>query len=170
MRLRARHRKNGLTSDVLCGCVIAGIALGVILHGLTTDYDGSELIHHAEAATTTPIAKEVRIAVEIDWTRERIIKEIRDTFPETPDLAVRIATCESGLVADIQSGHVLSYGRERSYGIFQIHSPVWHDLAVKLGYGDYRTDPADNIAMARYIYDQSGHVWTAWSCYTKRMI
>ena len=149
--------------------MVVGIALGVILHGLTTDYNGSELIHTAQAATTTPIAKEVRIAVEIEWTRERIIKEIRDTFPETPDLAVKIAKCESNLIADIQSGHTLSYGRERSFGIFQAHEPVWGKYADR-HFPDWRTDPADNIALARYIYDQSGKTWTAWSCYTKKMI
>jgi hypothetical protein len=173
MRLRARHRRvwtGKVTKDVICTAICFGILLGAVLHGLTTDYDGSDMVHKAEAATTTPVAREVRIEVAIDWTRGRIEKEIRDTFPEDPETAVKIARCESGLKADIQSRHVLHYGPERSFGIFQIHEPDWGKLAVKLGYSDYKTDPADNIAMARYIYDNAGKRWTDWSCYNKKMI
>lgn len=172
MRLRARHRKSKITRDVICLCIVIGIFLGAIIHGLTTDYDGSDLVHHAEAATTTmevqPEPREVRI--KIAYSKEGIKQLIRDTFPEDPDTAVRIATCESGLVADIQSRHVLSYGQERSWGVFQIHEPDWHKVALRLGYDEYKTDAADNIAMARYIYDQAGKRWTDWSCYTKKMI
>lgn len=125
---------------------------------------------HAEPMTAIMEPQVVLIEVEIDWTRERIIREIEETFPEDPDTALAIAKCESGLVADIQSRHILHYGQERSFGIFQIHSPDWHHKAMQLGYEEYRTDPGDNIAMARYIYEQAGKRWTPWSCYTKRMI
>lgn len=125
---------------------------------------------HAEPLTAIMEPQVVLIEVEIDWTRERIIREIEETFPEDPSTALAIAKCESGLVADIQSKHILHYGQERSFGIFQIHAPDWHHKAMQLGYEDYQTDPGDNIAMARYIYEQAGKRWTPWSCYNKRMI
>lgn len=109
------------------------------------------------------------IEVKVDWTRERIEEEIRNTFPEAPNTAVAIAKCESGLKADIQSHHVLNGEREQSFGVFQVHSPSWHRLAMKLGYEDYRTDPGDNIKMARYIYDNAGKSFRDWTCYTKGM-
>lgn len=172
MRLRARHRKSNITRDLICLCIVIGIFLGAIIHGLTTDYNGSDFVHHAEAATTTveaqPEPREVRI--KIAYSKEGIEQLIRDTFPEDPDTAVRVATCESGLDADIQSYHIINGERERSFGVFQIFSPVWHQTALRLGYTDYKTDPGDNIAMARYIYEQAGKRWTDWSCYTKKMI
>jgi len=107
------------------------------------------------------------IRAEIDWTAERIEQEIRATFPEDPITAVAVAKCESGLVLNIQSHHITSAGyQEPSFGIFQIHSPSWHERAVALGYANYRTDPADNIKMARYIYDSRGS-FRDWTCYTK---
>lgn len=110
------------------------------------------------------------VMIEVVYTEEDIIRKIREAFPETPETAVAIAKCESGLDVDIQSHHTLSYGREQSFGLFQIHAPAWDKKAHALGYTKYRTDVEDNIAMARYIYEQSGKRWTAWSCYTKKMI
>lgn len=176
-RLRRGYRKSAITTDLVCTCIVVGCFLGFILHGLTTDYDGSDVIYHAEAATTTePVGREVRIEVRINWTTERIDKEIRDTFPEDPETAIKVARCENafksrgGYDAGVQSGHTLSYGRERSYGIFQIHAVDWDQTALKLGYDNYKTDPGDNIKMARYIYDKAGKKWRDWTCYTKKMI
>jgi len=130
----------------------------------------NKIVYEAEAhtdpvATSTPVL----IEVTIDWTRERIEEEIRSVFPENPNTAVAIAKCESGLKADIQAKANLSYGREQSYGIFQIHARDHHTTAERLGFGDYKTDPADNIAMARRIYDNriahGGSPFQDWSCY-----
>ena len=113
----------------------------------------------------TPVLLEVRI----DWTKERIEEEIRRVFPENPNLAVAIAKCESGLVPDIQAKAMLSYGREQSFGIFQIHARDHHNTAVRLELENYKTDPGDNIAMARHIYDNrlkhGGYAFQDWSCY-----
>jgi hypothetical protein len=155
---------------VICWCIVGGVFTGAVLHGLTTDYDGSELVHTAEAAATTTEPREVRIEVRINWDKERIEKEVRETFKEDPETAVKIAKCESGLKADIQSRHVLKYGQERSFGVFQIHEPDWHKTAVRLGYDEYKTNPAHNIKMARHIYDAAGKKWTDWSCFNKKMI
>lgn len=172
IRLRARHRKSKITKDLVCLCIVIGTFLGFILHGLTTDYNGSDLVHHAEAATTTEEVKPEpqKVRIKVNYSKEGIERLIRETFPEDPETAVKIAKCESGLDVDIQSRHQLSYGQERSFGVFQIHAPDWHTTAVRLGYEEYKTDAADNIAMARYIYDNAGKRWRDWSCYTKRMI
>lgn len=62
----------------------------------------------------------------------------------------------------VQSNHIQPYGREESYGIFQIHARAWEATAQQLGYGDYKTNVESNILMARYIYEVSG--WGAWTC------
>lgn len=110
------------------------------------------------------------VLIEVVTTEEGIIAKIREAFPEDPDTAVKVARCESHLIVDIQSHHVLNGIRERSFGIFQIHEPSWHKVALRLGYENYQTDVDDNIAMARYIYDNAGQSWKDWSCYTKKMI
>lgn len=102
--------------------------------------------------------QEIKLKVEIDWTTERIEQLIRDTFPETPNTAVAVAKCESGLKPD-------AIGPTLDYGVFQVNSPTWHDIAIELGYTEYQTDPAQNIAMARYIYEQSNS-WQPWVCFT----
>jgi hypothetical protein len=132
------------------------------------------IVNLAEASSTAEVVQPVEIEVQLEvvynWDKEKIIEEIKKAFPEDPQTAVKIAKCESGLIVDIQSKHILSYGQEKSWGIFQLHEPVWDRKAKQLGYGDYKTSPRDNIDMARYIYEQSGKKWTAWSCYTKKMI
>lgn len=127
-------------------------------------------VAQAETIVIEEKPQEVLIEVVYNWSEERIIEEIKKAFPEDPKTAVAIAKCESGLIVDIQSRHQLSYGREESYGLFQLHAKAWDKKAKELGYGDYRTSPRDNIDMARWIYVQSGKKWTPWSCWTKKMI
>ena len=146
------------------------VAIGIIFPLLTHAYMTSQaVIYEKEPVEVVQEPVEVIIEVEIDWTPERIEQEIRDTFPESPDLAVAIARCESGLDADIQSRHILSYGREQSFGVFQIHAKDHHATAVRLGLENYKTDPAHNIKLARHIYDNriknGGYAWQDWSCY-----
>jgi hypothetical protein len=150
--------------------VVAGAVLVGILSGILTQVYLNSItpVYAVEEVEEVKIPREVRI--EVNWTKETIEQEIKNTFPEDPEIAVKIAKCESGLIPDIQSQHTLSYGQERSYGIFQIHAPDWNTRAIELGFEDYKTDVKDNLKMARYIYESSGKKWTAWSCYTKRMI
>lgn len=108
--------------------------------------------------------------IEVVYTKEDIIRKIKEAFPESPETAVVIAKCESSLVIDIQSHHVRNGIREESFGIFQIHKQSWHKTAISLGYENYQTEVDDNIAMARYIYERAGKSWNDWSCYTKKMI
>ena len=94
---------------------------------------------------------------------ERLIIEY---FPETPRTALAVAECESSLMM-IQSHHMQSYGREQSYGIFQIHAKAWDGVAKDLDL-DYINNVRDNIEMARHVYEVSG--WNAWTCYSKGML
>lgn len=154
-------------------CIGIGLLGGIVL-GILIDIKSQPIVIinevEAKEVEESIYPREVKIEAVIDWTPDRIEKEIRDTFPEDPDTAVKIAKCESGLNADIQSYHYNNGHREQSFGIFQIHSPSWDKKAQKLDLEDYRTDVADNIKMARYIYDNAGRKWTDWSCYTKKMI
>jgi hypothetical protein len=154
-----------ITVEVVAGAVLIGMLSGIFIDVIFKPY-----VVEVANAQEVEEPKEVRIEVIYDWTPERIEQEIRTVFWEDPDTAVKIAKCESGLVADVQSNHTLSYGRERSYGLMQIHAPAWHTKAVALGYDDYQTDVLDNLHMARYIYEQAGKRWTPWSCYSKKMI
>ena len=65
---------------------------------------------------------------------------------------------------------MLNGSRERSYGLFQVFAPVWHDEAMQLGYTEYQTEVEDNLLMARYIYEVAGKSWQPWSCFSKKMI
>lgn len=85
---------------------------------------------------------------------------IYETFPETPRTAYLIAQCESSLKM-VQSNYMQSYGREESWGVFQIHAKAWDGVAQDLGL-DYINDVRDNIKMARHVYEVSG--WGAWTC------
>ena len=141
------------------GAMIVGWIYGVIIHALSQP----DVIYVERAEAHEPPPKEVRIEVIYNWDTDRIKEEIRKTFPEAPGIAVQIARCESDFRM-IQSYHQQPYGRERSFGIFQIHEPDWHSTAMKLGLDNYQTDIRQNLEMARYIYDTTGG-WHPWSCY-----
>lgn len=143
-----------------------------MIGGILIDIQIAEAYKNVEVENLVTVTepREVAIEVVIDWTPERIAKEIRDTFPEAPETAVKIAKCESGLVPTVQSHHRQSYGQERSFGIMQIHAPDWEDDAIRLGYKNYRTDVRENLKMARYIYEKAGNSFQPWSCYSKKMI
>ncbi len=136
-----------------------------MIGGILIDIKIAEAYEHIEVEAITmvvPPKKEARI--EVVYTKEGIERKIRETFHEAPNTAVAIAKCESGLDEDIQSYHVLSYGREQSFGIFQIHAKDHDKTAKRLGYENYRTDVEDNIKMARYLYDRRGN-FKDWTCY-----
>jgi hypothetical protein len=95
-----------------------------------------------------------------------VVRLIIETFPEAPRTALAVAECESNLLM-VQSNHIQSYGREESFGIFQVHARAWDTEAKRLGL-DYINDVRDNIKMARHIYDHHG--WQPWTCYSKNMI
>ncbi len=163
-----RNEKSERRLKVMTLGVLLGILAGISLDGITNKH---MIVQEVQAEVVQPEPIEVQIEVVYNWDKDKIISEIEKAFPEDPKTAVAIAKCESGLKVDIQSHHIGKDGKqERSFSLFQIHEPSWDKVATRLGYGDYKTSPRDNIDMARYIYVQSGKKWGAWSCYTKRMI
>jgi len=123
------------------------------------------IVHKAEAATFKEEPKEVKLEVVVDWTPRRIEKEIRTVFHEIPNTAVAVAKAEGGLVKERQSDFYRNGVREPSFCAFQIHAPSWDKKAKNLGYGDYKTNPASCIRMAKYIYDHTGKNFNQWSAY-----
>jgi len=117
-----------------------------------------------EPVAVTTVVEPKEALIEVVYDKVGIERIIRETFPEAPNTAVAIAKCESGLKADIQSHHTLSYGREQSYGVFQIHAKDHDRTATRLGYEQYRTQVEDNVLMARHLYDSRGS-FKDWTCY-----
>jgi len=143
-----------------------GVCFGIVT-GLFADVLSKPYVLEVQAAELEEVKeepKEVRLEIVVNWTPERIEKEIRATFPEAPNTAVAIAKAEGGLVKERQSDHYRNGVREPSFCAFQIHEPSWMKEAKRLGYGDYKTNPASCIKMARLIYDNAGG-WTDWSVY-----
>lgn len=153
-RFQTRH----ITGNVIAGAVLAGILMGLFVQ-ISLD---SATVVQAKSEEVIEEPKEVRIEVVTDWTKERIEQEIRDTFPESPELALAIFKCESGL-------NPTAKGPTSDFGIAQIHEPSWGKKAKQLGLENYKTDVKENLAMARYIYEGRGN-FNDWVCYTKKMI
>lgn len=146
--------------------VIVGVCFGIVT-GLFADVLSQPYVQEVQAATIKEEPKKVRLEVVINWTPERIEKEIRTTFKEAPNTAVAIAKAEGGLVKERQSDFYKDGVRERSFCAFQIHEPSWDKKAKHLGYGDYKSNPEHCVAMARYIYDHTGKNFNQWSAYTE---
>lgn len=98
----------------------------------------------------------VLIEAQIEWSEDRIIEEIKKTFPEHPDLMVEIAKCESRLNPN-------AVGPTNDYGLLQIHDPSWGSVAEEKGLKDYKTDVLENLVLAKHIYETQG--LSAWVCY-----
>lgn len=104
---------------------------------------------------------------------ENVKALIRQTFPEEPGMAVRVAIAESAGTLSMEQSRLLypkdrpDWGvkagqRERSFCFFQIHEPS-HDVRAKqLGLEDYKTNVESCVKMARVIYDDAGgfYPWT----------
>lgn len=77
---------------------------------------------------------------------------IRQTFPENPDVMVRIADCESNMMQFSQTGTVL-VSKTSDVGMFQINQVHW-DNAKRLNIDIYTLE--GNLQYARYLYDRNG--------------
>lgn len=147
--------------EVVGAAVIAGIIFPLIAHAVWTHYEiGAPIEYVAEVAHAEEVVeKPVQIVAKINWTRERIDQEIEKKAAEYGTSAAtlkRIVQCESGYDTDIQSNHILSYGREKSFGLVQIHLPshptVTYEQAI---------DPAFAIDFLAKHYSQGT---VRWSC------
>lgn len=158
-----RDRRGRYTSrsrwEVLIGwSMVAGIVLPLIGHAY--------YLEASKPVTYESNVEEVKyftcpydscVEVRVEWTEERIVEEIKKTFPEEPELAVAIARCESNFKPS-------AVGPTSDYGIFQIHAPSWDSKARQLGLENYRTDVQENLAMARHIYLNANKTWRDWVC------
>lgn len=136
---------------------VIGIVLMLSIIGgmFITEWVQKQLTPIVYASNDAPIEllqREVLIATSIEWTEERIIKEIKDVFPENPELMVQIARCESGRDVDrdgVKEINPNAVSPTDDHGVFQIHVPI-HNPDIDL------YDPEQNIAFARKLYDESG--------------
>lgn len=143
-----------------------GVTLGVI-GGITIYALQERAIEHVfaneiEVVQVEPVEPEpepeprtVLIKVVTNWTPERIAQEIDEAFPDAP-IMHKVMKCESG-------GNIEAYNPtngSHDNGLFQIsakyHGSRMRALGLDVG------DPADNIAYARILYDESGlQPWSA---------
>ena len=105
------------------------------------------LVYVAQAEEETPR----EIIIEIIPEEKSVEQKIRDTFPEDPDRAVKIAKCESGL-------NPKAVSPTNDHGLMQINKSV-HKVD-----GDIY-DVDTNLQFARKLYDERG--WKPWVCNTK---
>lgn len=90
--------------------------------------------------------------LEIAHDPQTIEEKIRATFPESPDRAVAIAKCESGL-------NPKAVSPTHDSGLMQLNDV--HDTRLKeLGLDKFDVD--DNLTFARILYDERG--WKPWAC------
>ena len=124
---------------------------------------------HAETITyEAPVEqKEVQIEVHVEWTPERIEKEIDDRAKEygvSASEMKRVMYCESSGSTTIQSHYRYTKNnvpkgyavgdREESYGLFQIHLPAHTDVTK-----EQAIDP-------KFAIEWTAKHWkdTRWSC------
>jgi hypothetical protein len=85
-----------------------------------------------EAYAEEPEPKEVQLKVKIDWTPERIEKEIytqAERYGVSAEDMKRVIQCESTGSTTIQSYYIRPDGtREQSFGLSQIHLPDWPEV------------------------------------------
>ena len=148
-----------ITMRVIGWCFVTAIILGIFMDVYDVNPFEPEIVY-AENVKEEP--KEVRIEVVIDWDEERIIKEIRDTFPEEPNTAVAVAFAESQLNPKAFNGES-HRGCDGSIGVMQM-------ACVHQRSGEDLFDPAQNLKRARAVYDDSkartGNGWLPWGAYT----
>ena len=101
---------------------------------------------------------------------------IRETFPEEPNVAVRVAELENGFrmtqsnlryTKDRPEYGVKQGDRELSFCMFQIHEPAHKNTIAKHGLHDYKTNVESCVKIARIVYEQAGNSFSPWTVYRK---
>lgn len=85
--------------------------------------------------------------VKPETETERIERLIRETFPEQPEVMLRIAKCESGLQPRVVSP-------TKDVGIYQINLAAHGQRLKELDLDPY--DVEQNLIYARMLYDNRG--------------
>lgn len=133
--------------------------------------------YEAEKAEYQKKKVELEKQIGVYWRDEENVKRlIRETFPEAPEVAVRVAELETGLrmvqskeryPKDRPEYGVKAGERERSYCMFQIHEPAHKDTIEKYGLENFKTNVESCVKMARIVYEQRGNSFTPWTVYNK---
>lgn len=97
---------------------------------------------------TVPVVKAAEPIIKSPVTVE---EKIRASFPEDPDMAVKVAFCESSLNPNAK------HTNSSASGLFQIIKGTWRGYKC----GDNQFDPDQNIECARKIYLRNGWGSTA---------
>lgn len=154
-----RSMKRMTIGYIVIGTIVASICFDIWYQHVSQPLSYTAKTAHAEEVKEEP--KEAQIRVQINWTRERMEKEVDAKAKEygvSAQLMRDIIKCESNWDADIQSNHILSYGREKSFGLVQIHLPSHPNVSY-----EEAIDPAFAIDfLASHIADGSARMWT---CY-----
>jgi hypothetical protein len=143
-----------------------GIGLGIVV-GIVIDAYFTPIAETAQAEGRVEIVEPVEVIVEVTYTREdikRIIKEKADKYGVSYERMSVTVNCESGYKHDIQSHHILSYGREESFGVAQFHIPSRnrdaHGVVITK---EMALDPEQALdAMAYHFSIGNAKIWT---CY-----
>lgn len=164
--LALKRTKPVLALLLIAGCATADAADApvrpVVLAAAAFPVDPVEVapVTTVPVTTTTaaPVVEPERTSVPPILGDGDLVALVRATFPEDPDTAVRIVSCESGW-------NPAAVSHTDDHGLFQIHAPVHlgpGGVAAGLTREDLH-DPATNVRVARILFDQSG--WYPWVCW-----
>jgi len=144
---------------------MCGVIVGNILINAERYNHEHPIVFVAEAEETEP--KEVLIEVQINWTKERIQKEVREQaerYNVPYEEMWNTILCESGASTTVQSNYRYTFtnekkgirkgARELSFGIAQIHLPDHPDVTK-----EQALDPAFAINFMAKNWDT-----TRWYC------
>lgn len=164
--LQGRFKKQYRTASRWEMLIVLSIVVGVLL-AITVDATRHEVVAQEVIEEVVEEPKEVRVEVVIDWTEERIKEEVWKAaakYNTYPDKMWEVIKCESGLDIDVQSRHILSYGREQSYGLAQFHIPAGNKTADgRVITKEIALDPVEALdAMAYHFSIGNARLWT---CY-----
>jgi hypothetical protein len=109
--------------------------------------------------------------------KTEIVAKIKAAFPENPEIAVKMASCESSLQVDKLGDEQLAFEHEgellgRSRGLFQVRTggkeksgKVWNRAKANgltvVEFEKKMINADENIKYARAIYDRAGD-WSPW--------
>lgn len=101
------------------------------------------------------------VLIEVRYTQEGIERRIKETFPEEPELMLKVAKCEgvTNGVLDPKAYNPTNNSHDR--GIFQISDKYHKETYTAMGLTDM-TDVDQNLKYARHLYDENGlQDWSA---------
>ena len=133
--------------------------VGVVIGGIITFAFQVKAERVTYTAEEEPVVHK-EVLIEVETEEDKIIRRIKETFPEDPENAVRIAECESGFRKEVVSP-------TNDHGLMQINLTVHEDDVEALGIDVYSVE--DNLKFARMLYDEIGpdgqpRHWKPWVC------